>query len=102
MRKKFFSLILITVMLIFIENLAQARNVEALTGTDSDFNSEYYYYTRVINCNEWISLRRFPSTSSERIAEIPLNATVVVFYDLIPLDAGDVFFTKLNQTVLDP
>lgn len=47
-------------------------------------------------------MRRFPSTSSERIAEIPLNATVVVFYDLIPLDAGRVFIHEVESNGFRP
>ena len=33
-------------------------------------------YYRVVNCQEWISLRSTPSTSASKLAEIPLGATV--------------------------
>lgn len=37
-----------------------------------------WYWARVINCNEWISLRAYPSTEAERLAKIPLGATVQI------------------------
>lgn len=30
----------------------------------------------VVNCDEWVSLRKSPSTSSERLKKVPLDATV--------------------------
>ena len=41
-------------------------------------NAQMYYAT-VVNCNEWISLREYPSTSAPRITKIPLGATVKVY-----------------------
>ena len=38
-----------------------------------------YYWARVVNCNEWISLREYPSTSAPRITTIPLGATVKIY-----------------------
>lgn len=38
-----------------------------------------YYLARVVNCNEWISLREYPSTSAPRITKIPLGATVKIY-----------------------
>lgn len=34
---------------------------------------------RVVNCNEWISLRKSPSTSADRYCTIPLGATVTYY-----------------------
>lgn len=36
-------------------------------------------YYRVVNCNEWISLRKSPSTSADRYCTIPLGATVTYY-----------------------
>ena len=38
------------------------------------------YKARVVNCQSWVSLRYSPSTSSQRIIEIPLG-TIVTVYD---------------------
>ena len=42
-----------------------------------------YYWGRVVNCNEWISLREHPSTSAVRLAKIPLGATVKIYKGLL-------------------
>ncbi len=47
-----------------------ASVVQAHTGED--------YWARVVNCNEWISLREYPSTSAPRLAKIPLGTVVKV------------------------
>ena len=72
--KKFFSLMLLAVAIIFVGNNvadAAARNERDFIGAA--------YEARVVNCNEWISLRYSPSTSSERITTIPLGAIVTVY-----------------------
>ena len=38
----------------------------------------FSHYATVVNCNEWISLREYPSTSAPRLTKIPLGATVEV------------------------
>ena len=38
--------------------------------------NEYYPYMVVVNCEEWVSLRSGPSTSSGRLAEVPLGEVV--------------------------
>ena len=60
--KKFFALIVLAAV-ILVAPAAQAH-----TGEE--------YWARVVNCNEWISLREYPSTSAPRLAKIPLGATV--------------------------
>ena len=39
-----------------------------------------WYWARVVNCNEWISLRAYPSTEAERLVKIPLGATVQIYH----------------------
>ena len=38
-----------------------------------------YYWARVVNCNEWISLREYPSTEAPRITKIPLGSLVKIY-----------------------
>ena len=35
---------------------------------------------RIVNCENWVSLRTYPSTSSQRETTIPLGATVTAYY----------------------
>ena len=42
------------------------------------------YEAKVVNCNEWISLRYSPSVYSEVLTRIPLGTIVTVY------DAGDI------------
>lgn len=35
-------------------------------------------FTRVVNCEEWVSLRAEPSTSAERLVQVPLGAEVEI------------------------
>ena len=37
---------------------------------------------RVVNCDEWVSLRSAPSTSASRLAVVPLGATVEAYYSV--------------------
>lgn len=49
--------------------------------------TEVKYTMKVVNCNEWISLRESPATSSTRIIQIPLGAEVGFIED-----AGNGFY----------
>ena len=73
MLKKIFSVMLLATVFIFVGNQA-----EAYSRNERDFIGAAYE-AKVVNCNEWISLRYSPSTSSERIATIPLGAIVTVY-----------------------
>lgn len=42
-----------------------------------------YYWARVVNCNEWISLREEPSTEAPRLARIPLGSLVKIYKGLL-------------------
>ena len=84
MLKKFFVSALILIGFLGIGNINFA-NVNAQS-IPNEFNlpikpmtTGTYYWAKVVNCNEWISLRREPSTSSERIYKIPLGATVKIY-----------------------
>lgn len=61
MLKKFLAGFLLAVSLMIIG--AQVNKAEA-------------YWGLVVNCNEWISLRQYPSTEAPRLATIPLGAWV--------------------------
>lgn len=63
--KKFFMIVVVFSVMI------SASVVQAHTGD--------CYWARVVNCNEWISLREYPSTSAPRLARIPLGAVVKIF-----------------------
>ena len=71
--KKLLSVMLLAIALIFVGN-----NAEAAARDESDFIGAAYQ-ARVVNCNEWISLRYSPSTSAERMTTIPLGAIVTVY-----------------------
>lgn len=50
-----------------------------------DYYDTRYYYSdagrnlSIVNCNEWVSLRSYPSTSASQIAKVPLGATVTAY-----------------------
>ena len=71
--KKFFSVMLLAVTIIFASNQA-----DAAARDERDFIGAAYQ-AKVVNCTEWISLRYSPSTSAERITTIPLGAIVTVY-----------------------
>ncbi len=71
--KKFLSVMLLAGILIFVGSQAEAASRD-----ERDFIGAAYE-AKVVNCNEWISLRYSPSASSERIATIPLGAIVTVY-----------------------
>lgn len=72
--KKFLTAIIFLISIILVSN-----STEAVERSESDFIGASYK-SRVVNCEEWISLRREPSVDSERLAKIPLG-TIVVTYD---------------------
>lgn len=69
MRKIFSALVLVVAMSILLP--AQAA--------DGVFRGASYK-AKIVNCEQWVSLRREPSTDSERLTEIPLG-TIVTVYD---------------------
>ena len=70
--KKFFSIVMFAVM------FSMAFSVQAAERNERDFIGAAYR-ARVVNCQSWVSLRYAPSTSSERLAQIPLGTLVVVY-----------------------
>ena len=82
--KKLLSVMLLAAVLIFVGNNSANAAVEKISDTAKSFQLlgayESYRYGYVVNCNEWISLRREPSVYSERICKIPLGARVVVHW----------------------
>ena len=69
--KKFLALVaVLAVMAINFSAQAAERN-------DDDFIGPAYR-AYIVNCNEWVSLRYAPSTSSQRLVKIPLGTMVVV------------------------
>ena len=63
--KKFFMIVAVFAVII------SASTVQAHMGD--------YYWARVVNCNEWISLREYPSTEAPRITKIPLGSLVKIY-----------------------
>ena len=61
MKKIMALLVLFAVVLLALPSLAETT---------------YLGTMEVVNCNEWVSLREKPSTSSERLAKVSLGATV--------------------------
>lgn len=51
----------------------------ALSATGA-FAGEYLGTMRVVNCQEWVSLRCDPDAGSERLAQVPLGAFVEAYY----------------------
>lgn len=49
------------------------------TSPSSNTSPSSTIYYRVVNCDEWISLRKSPSTSADRYCTIPLGATVTYY-----------------------
>ena len=72
--KKILSVVILLAILIFVGS----NQVNAYSRNENDFRGASYK-ARVINCNEWISLRRAPSSDSDRITTIPLGAIVTVY-----------------------
>ena len=50
-----------------------------MIGSVAEAHMGDYYWARVVNCNEWISLREYPSTDAPRLTKIPLGATVKIY-----------------------
>ena len=80
MLKKFFAVTFIVAILIFCGNNFTNAAVEKIY---SELNFQQVttgseWYGRVVNCREWISLRKSPSTQATRLAKIPLGAIVKV------------------------
>ena len=72
MKKIFTALLLSFVLTISLTAQAAERNEDDFIGAA--------YEARVVNCQSWVSLRYAPSTSSERLIQIPLG-TIVTVYD---------------------
>lgn len=69
--RKFFALFaVLAVMTINFSAQAAERNERDFIGA--------VYSAYIVNCNEWVSLRYAPSTSSQRLVKIPLGAKVEV------------------------
>ncbi len=45
-------------------------------GDYGDFDVEYLGSMRVVNCDEWVSLRDAPNQNAKRLAKVPLDAVV--------------------------
>lgn len=79
MKKVFAAFIFAFAMMVSLPTQAQSIIVP-LTVDDYAWDGYGMYRTGyVVNCNEWISLREYPSTEAPRLAEIPLGAQVTVY-----------------------
>ena len=70
--KKFVCLLLLTIFILAQHAYAAERDARNFRGAT--------YEAKVVNCNEWISLRYAPSVYSEVLTRIPLG-TIVTVYD---------------------
>lgn len=64
----------------------------AMAGASGAMGSQTVATLRVVNCNEWISLRSAPDTSATRLATVPLGATLSYVGD-----AGNGFYEVVYQ-----
>lgn len=71
MKKIFATLMLAVALSISLTAQAAERDENDFIGAS--------YQGRVVNCQSWVSLRYAPSTSSERLIQIPLGAIVTVY-----------------------
>ena len=70
MLRKIFSVILFAVMIFFC---GQSNSTEARRAAHT--------WATVVRCNEWISLREYPSTSAPRLAKVPLGTRLKIYYE---------------------
>ena len=77
--KKFFMAFTVLAA-ILISSAAQAAAFEF--STDREFLPDFYW-ARVVNCNEWISLRKYPSVEATRLAKIPLGTVVKIYRGML-------------------
>lgn len=59
-----------------------------------------WHWATVVNCNEWISLREYPSTEAPRLTTIPLGATVKIYRGQLGENSSSpkngFYYTKYN------
>ena len=79
--KKFFSVMLLAVAIIFVSNQAEAKEIFQPLYIKPVVNVQGGQ-AQVVNCREWITLRGEPSTSGESLARIPLGAYVTRYQDV--------------------
>lgn len=78
--KKILSVMLLAVAIFFGNNYANAGAEKIDSGLNfQQMNTGSFRNAVVVNCNEWISLREYPSTSAPRLAKIPLGTSVRVY-----------------------
>ena len=99
--KKFLAALLILGG-IFSANFASANveKIDSVEGIFQPLTTGTDWYATVVNCNEWISLRREPSVYSERIYKIPLGSTVIVYQGQLGERSGSpnngFYYTEYN------
>ena len=80
MLKKIFVAVLICLGIFAVEHSINLSNVSANSNFQfQPLTTGEYYWATVVNCNEWISLRREPSVYSDRIYKIPLGTVVKIY-----------------------
>ena len=83
MFKKFLVTLLIVGGIFSVGNFANAAEKIDSSLNFQQMTTGSYYWARVVNCNEWISLRREPSVYSERIYKIPLGTVVKIYTGML-------------------
>lgn len=80
MKKFLAAFVVLSVIVIAPASQVQAATFELADSYElSPMTTGESYWARVVNCNEWISLREYPSTEAPRLAKIPLGAIVKIF-----------------------
>ena len=82
--KKFFATLAVLAVMIAPSFRVQAAVFESVIETDKELlpmTTGALYWARVVNCNEWITLRDSPSVYGAALAHIPLGTRVKVYKD---------------------
>lgn len=81
--KRFSALVLAMILLVCISvSTALGENGAWFTFNDPDTEAceeDGYTTYYVVNCNDWVSLRRYPAQTSERLTTVPFGEAVDVF-----------------------
>lgn len=86
MKKFFAALVLVAAMFVTPAAQAQSTTFESLDWHEKEFlpiTTGTYFWALVVNCNEWISLRQYPSTEAPRLTKIPLGAKVKIYRGML-------------------
>lgn len=80
--RRILTVLLVLALLCPAVPTVSAEEITEMSGVDSE-ECVFYGDMIVVDCEEWVSLRAEPSTSADRVATVPLGATVTncAWYD---------------------